>query len=588
MNRSRWCLLIAAVPIVLAAQFLLRYREASVLQYLDRPDGSGAAVVNWKPNQGLDVLAWDRDFKNTRTIHRIRRVSADHHTTMASDPKGNHLVLTQRDKLLCIDVSDGATLWESDRLVTGLGARRIDFIDQGRFIAVSLGGKPLQDDERASLAIIDAKNGQLVNGGQFNLVSRYLARRNRMAIQYSRAHERFGQWDLIELRDSDATLIKSFDFIPRDMAPGSDQVELDVAMTVSYRYQDSYLDRFRETRRVFAPHRPTVRTLDPTTFRPARFEHDSPGSSVADMRVQYVGYGEAVLIAFLIGLATAIWSVFLVFDGQVSTWQWRPVSDAFLLSGLLVLLLVPIQLYESSGHRLESQPAFYLSGAPTFLRSVLPSFLTAAAVTGCLAGLMWRRRPLYLWVAVFVSCALPVLLPTVAMTGVMMHLGYRFRDTRNDALSVEDKLAEQLSPPDVTDQTLTADQSKIRFGIREVMLATTAVAIFISIGLLGSFAIPKGCLLAGLIAIGVLVTEKSINSTAFFLCVFMTVLLGTGHAIWRGTGTGVFAFAVPMFITFAAMYGFRVRAPAQQLMTRQTNSDDSEISSPEANAGHQV
>ncbi|QDT12127.1 PQQ-binding-like beta-propeller repeat protein [Planctomycetes bacterium K23_9] len=554
MNRFRWCLLLAAIPIVLLAQLALSYRSLSVQGFVDRPDGSGAAILQHNPAQGVEVIAWDPGITNLRTIFNHRDRGLVKRTLIASNPSGEQIVVTRRQHLVCIEPQTGKVLWTTEQAKTALAPSRIDFINGGRHLVVT---QDFSRSESSSIAILDAESGKAVQRTAIYNVARYLASKNRVAIQFSRQHERFSEWDLIELAGDQMKLIKSPAFAPREMLPNSLTVDLDVSVGGSYSERLDYIDRMK------SQHQSKVRLRPATLFQPARIEIVSNQKNKT-VRLQSLGFGESITALGLASLAAAIWSLLFVKNGAKSKQHSRLIGHAIVVLILMAVVTWPMTVPGWTESQNARQPAFILRAAPIFFQSVLPSLLSATALSFGLAGILSQRRPFYLWSIFFAACAMPFLLPVIGICVAVLSMGYRFRrPNRSLGNRKVDRIdSDALSQPscNAPNSSPAIDRQNFRFGILEMMLITAGVAIFIAIGHPGRFLIAHGCLLAGLLALSVLLTSRSTRSMTFCVSVMFVAFLGGGHHLWNGSATTVFVFAIPMLTSLAALQGYRLRA----------------------------
>ncbi|MGB7346021.1 MAG: hypothetical protein WBD20_17520 [Pirellulaceae bacterium] len=549
MNQYRWCLLLAAIPILVAAQIVLRYQEAEVLQYLDRPDGSGAALLRNLSNGNREIIAWDAGLTNRRKIYSMTLSAGSlRQIGITSDAKGERIAFLHRQSMICIQADDGTPLWKSEPLALIGDATRTNFVNDGQHLVVSTRER---HHAEGHMIVLETAAGNVVSSSKIEQVVRYLVKKNRLAIQYGRDHKRSGQWDVLQIDKDEASLVKSHPFVPSEMLSNGLQVDLDVTI------QASFVRRASEARKLYSKHSPTVDLENRTWMVPATFVGKGKFQGKS-LRVDSMAFSECVLLLLFVGLAAANWAIFLVRDGQRSDWQWRPVIDAVLLTVFLAVLCVQLGGTGWMSGQASSQPAFILRSAPIFFQSCLPSLLSALTLVAALGVLFWERRPAYVWAAVFTCCALPVLLPLVAICLIAMKAGYQLIDSGDKSESAALATIDDSEDDVVGPIAAEFQRRRLRFGISEMMLATAGLAIFFGIGQLGAFLIPVGMLLAGLVTLSVMLANKNLTSTVFFLSVFIVALLNAGNEIWSEMGTAVFSFAVPLFIAMAAMHGFRL------------------------------
>ncbi len=553
MNWRRSCLLLAAILIVTAAQWVLNYREVHLIQYADRQDGSGVALLHFTPNQDAQWIAWDAGMTNRRVIYRSPRLLDKQRQVLGIDNDGQRMAIVDRQHLIGIDVKSGQVIWRTNHEANQFNTKRIDFINDGKYIILSLQDAQTTGD---GIVIVNAKTGCVVANSLIENVSRYLVQNNRLAVQYGRMHERPTRWDTWELDDDQLRLIRSSDFIPNQMMPIVNENNLEVSMIVSY------MDRSEDQKRLYAKHLPTVLFRPAANFKPP-FLFSGQGSDQHWLRLNPLGYGETIVLLVLVALATATWAVFLVSEDYRRDWPWRPVIDAAILLAMLIAMSVPVSAIVDPSTAVDHAPMMFTSGdhVYVFFDGVIRCLLIAVVVVSCLMALMANPRPRYIWLAFLAACAYPMLLPPFAFVVTALKIGYRFRRA-----GIEQDLKQLRNADSPTSLQSNAGRRKWRFGIREVMLLTTGIAMLIAMGTISAWSVAGGCMLVVLLALSIAITDRSIVMSSFFLSVFFTSLYVAGHLIWPQTTIAVFGSAVPMLLTLAGVFGYRMQRSSRDVM----------------------
>ncbi len=568
MNRLHWCLLLAAIPIVIAAQFVLRYQEVRTLRYVDRADGSGAALLEVSSgvnaSDSIEVIAWDADLGNRRTLSWQPALTAKKGLLIAADTHGRFIMVSRGSGVSCLDGKSGEEIWFSGQELALRDATRLEFMNDDQHLLVI---RQAGEDGGSAATILNTESGESVAGIEGRNVARFLARGNRFAIQHGRESERFGQWDLFALESDKVRLIESTDFAPAEMLPVEKNVELDVSTTTTYYWDTPYSQRFVSGqdaglhRRVHAKHAATVEVLPANQFRPELLR--SADSEITNtIRVGKLGLGESIFLLSIVAVAVAIWVMVLVLEGASSGWKHRLLMDAVAITVLFIVLFVPLT---QGGGQAEADASalqrisFQRTSVTAFFDGPVVAFFAALMMVISIAGLLTRVSAFYLWGGFILACALPVLLPPIAIIFFLVFRGFRLtRSTQAEQLDVSERLRLSVSEPEQN----APKKSKFRFGIGEVMLITTGVALFIAIGQVSFYLIFWGFLLAGVLALSVLLMGESIQATTLFVCAFAVSIFGTGHRLWDLSGTSVFVFALPMLFALAAVHHYRIAKPA--------------------------
>ena len=441
MNRLHWCLLLASIPIVVAAQFVLHYKEATILQFVDRADGSGAALLDvssgYPAGNRIEVIAWDAGMGNPRTLSRKPMLNAKRRQLIAADSDGRFVVVPGESGVSCLDGATGREIWFAGQQTALQDATRVEFMNHDKHLLVIKQG----EDNRASLAsILSVASGKRLAGIAESDVARCLAKENRIAIQHGRGSERFGQWDLFSFDGDEARFIESADFAPREMIPVAKNIDLDISTTTKYYWNAPYSWRFVSgqdatlQRRVRSKHGATVKVLPANQFRPDILRSTDP-EVAKTIRASVLGFGESVALLSMVALAVAVWVTVLVLEGASSSWKDRPLVDALAITILFVVLFVPLAHRWSQTEG--STPAFQRSTVITFFDGPVVAFFAALVMVAGISGLLTQMRPFYLWGGFILACALPVLLPPIAVIFFLLFRGFRMiRSTKGAPLGV--------------------------------------------------------------------------------------------------------------------------------------------------------
>ncbi|MEL6110910.1 MAG: hypothetical protein AAFU85_33300, partial [Planctomycetota bacterium] len=222
--------------------------------------------------------------------------------------------------------------------------------------------------------------------------------------------------------------------------------------------------------------------------------------TVLHRRVLNASESERSAIAALISLVVTAVVLVGTYDGLHASNPWRPFFD-----GLILLVFFAVcfcawdrSLWPANESRFDAVRA-------------LPSVIASAS---CLAflGLAATRRKFYVWLALLFACCLVFLVPPVIVALIRRHRGFRW-PTPNVGTGSDE------SP---------ATRSRGQFGIADVMLATTGVALLLAVSTASGAELMMNAAISGVV---------------------FGVLVAVGFVIMRSQGFAWFTLAVACFLS---------------------------------------
>lgn len=229
----------------------------------------------------------------------------------------------------------------------------------------------------------------------------------------------------------------------------------------------------------------TTRSLGTQVWRPAT-EVQPAWSYSTFSRVLSSSFVLAV-VAPLIAILTLIWSqLFISFDPVCGPW-WHVFSRLAILMGMLFLIGVPVgtAYFDASG------------GA---IRAVFPRYMLIACAQAVGFLLLLRiRRPRHVWIAIFAACTIPMLFVPMLLAAV-------------------------LRVGEIADARARSKGNFIRFGIREMLLATAAIALLMQVGRLSLPIVWIGIPMTLHLGLSyLLASEKLISFATLLICIPIVV-----------------------------------------------------------------
>ncbi|NND98523.1 MAG: hypothetical protein HKN47_14480 [Pirellulaceae bacterium] len=572
MSLARWFLLIGWVPIVFGADAVSSFRHVRVREFCDASNGSLFAIVSFRPNDGSQVWAWSAELTNRRTIYTSRdSFRNDAVTDLVCKSDGSQVMFCVNQQLRACDVATGNEIWRSKtRGHYGQGIRSHLAADEKYVLLIGTG----RQWSRRPVTIINADDGREIGQVQPQFMNRFVWSNNRFAYQIdpfltdNSPDYKGGAWKVYEISDNQIQFLETVRPTPRALMDSDGLWELD--LTASYEYQTTH--RFQQSPSQYE-------MLEADGYRPTRFVSAGRNLSkpVSHVRLAPLGRNESMLLLVVVGLAYVFWVSVLIADGQRSAWPRRIWLDSLLAGGLLLLICTSIERLISGDHILRSpQGVNFVQQNAMLIEHVWFSYFGALAVSLAVITLIRRPKPQYVWFSLFIACALPVLIPPLVLVLGLVLAGVKFglrQEIECSRSSQSRGLASQSgrSTDTVTDQEVEANapsgelslesgqlRQRMRFGIREMMLATAVAAVFIGVGQLSMYLLPYGIALALLIALSLLMTASR-PSTWILLAVSLwaAAMFGASDSLLGSTDL-VFLATIPAVIAFAAVYGYRI------------------------------
>lgn len=270
--------------------------------------------------------------------------------------------------------------------------------------------------------------------------------------------------------------------------------------------------------KVFVPNSDgrTMETTPPGRWRDsAEIRVVASDGTVLHRRVLNASESERSAIAALLSLVITAVVLVAMYDGLCAPKSWRLFVDGLIL---LVFFAVAFCVWDRS-----------LWPAQESEREVIRALPSVIASASCLAflALAGARRKFFVWLAILVACCLVFLIPAVIIALICRQLGFRWPIVDGVTRSEEHQTTKPRS----------------QFGIADVLLATTGVALLLAVSTaagteLAIGAAIYGVVFGGLVAIGLVIMRSqllawfALAGTCFLSCqslqcrdVFTAVLL---------------------------------------------------------------
>ncbi|MEL6110605.1 MAG: hypothetical protein AAFU85_31755, partial [Planctomycetota bacterium] len=227
--------------------------------------------------------------------------------------------------------------------------------------------------------------------------------------------------------------------------------------------------------------------------------------SGAQERPFYNSSGVVIALSLAMIVPMVFWTRELVTDGLNWNRSYRPFLNLTLIFCLLFLLGMPM------GSRV-------LKVDPNPLQQQLTVFLLLAAAQAMLFALLTRiSQPRHLWIAILAACSFPPMLLVVLLARVVR------------------------SP-----QAVVQEKSKFRFGIAEMLLSTTGIAILLAIGVQSLWMVGAGFGIALHILISFLFTRTREWSWGTLVVSLAVVTLASTLQSFTNLSPMFYLFAVPL------------------------------------------
>ena len=176
------------------------------------------------------------------------------------------------------------------------------------------------------------------------------------------------------------------------------------------------------------------------------------------------------------------------------------------------------------------------------------AFASAVLVWSIYSLVAGLRKPSYVWALLIGSCAVPVVLPPVLLALWWRKLGFTSRFW----------FREPCDQSSTEDQPAKGENLGFRFGIREVLLVTAAIAVFAGVGIQTAefFTAGLGYALVVLLAFALGSGNRTAKATVL-ICSLIALAAVASHGV-RGEGAwaSLHTVHVVLVFSFASVYGY--------------------------------
>ena len=539
MNKSRWFLLLSALPIVFAARQCLNYHEISVSELVESASGEVFAIVKEEGTGVNQLWAWSADLKNRRTLVRSPWTNPSNGLTgLACNSTGDCLVYSVNRLIVAIDPQTSQPLWQVKHMPKWSNSVASVFFNDEKQLMV-LGhnksgwfGQPT--------AILDVATGeQIISFDQ--PILRLIASQDFLAVQCGEKHlrdgkltARRGSWDVYQIVENEIELIDTVAFSALDRMPNPRKLDLDIS--ASSMPKDA-VGAVKPSRTFVAPK--TIVELADASLPTQLIKVD--GNQRHRTRLSTLGRGETHILLLAVVVASVVWAWLLVYDGAKSEWTYRVVVDAV----LLVCFLSAISI-QWNGMGL---PGFFEANALSFFVAerggLFPGTFSALAcglvVVAGFCSLMHWQEPVVYWTACFVGCVMLPIGASVLVVAILIANGSRF--------------GRQL---DENSERSPKPRKRLRFRINEMMLLTAGVALLIGMGRYTYQLIPAGLIVTGCILFSIVLAGFMHWRPVTWIAFVFTWVYSASSSALQETHSLTFMATIMLGFAFLAMYGYSI------------------------------
>lgn len=260
---------------------------------------------------------------------------------------------------------------------------------------------------------------------------------------------------------------------------------------------------------------------DGTLMREWKTDRTETIQRIKHERPFYESSGAVIGLALVMVVPMVFWTRELVVDGLAASRVYRPFINLTLLLGLLFLMGMPI------GSRV-------LDVDPNPLQLEIPMYVLLAAAQAMLFALLVRiAEPRHLWIAILAACTFPPMLLIVFLARVV-------RGPRNRP----------------------KQPSKFRFGIAEMLLSTTGIALLIAVGLQSLWMVGAGLGIALHVLVSYLVTRTRELSWGTLVISLVLVTLALTLQSVVNFWVMFYLFIVPLAFSLIGIQGWLDELPS--------------------------
>lgn len=520
-------LAVIAVAIIAIGQWCSSWREASTFGIALAEEGFTLAVVSIQGEPGADLWRFSPGLDNPEIVLE----SVGKSSSLWSNPGGTVVIMQLHGTLCCYDLETRRSRWRSSAGNRWGQAQKLQSSDARHFITVRVAS-----NGRRIVVIRSLADGKILGRYESDSAITELAEAENefRFLDYEKRVIRFHQ----DGGESFAMEIGTL----ADLEAPEEWTRHEINGVTPYAVSSTSGNSTQYVTAVLNGRRPSTSLV---------LRNRETGELVASYQMAWSSFAIQEILAGLC-LATACWGLAIELRGSKSSSPQQVIIDLLLIFGLVVLFSIDWTELESS-------------------RAIANAMLIPLGVAGLFIATLQTTRPLYVWMIVFAACGFPVLIPLVVIALVMRACGLRYCYPSHVDGPVADS-DHDVDPGSDVSNPIGPDRRKFRFGIAEVMLATTAFAIFIAVGTQSLFFFSSAPLLAFGVIIALLVGQ--IRSAATLVSAFCMGAMSYVVGSWQ-------SFAAPQLIlaTFPALVLCFSHPAAYGYRLRKRQPDESEIGS---------
>ncbi|QDT11804.1 hypothetical protein [Planctomycetes bacterium K23_9] len=529
MNRNRLSQLFLFLTLLFIGQWFANSWPVSWREVVTSNDGRIFTVSSYPSFRGAELWEWQPDLSSKRPL---RSFWHSYGQVLLSED-ASVMICDTGSKVLAINTANGETLWMNEDPLW----RRIHLLDGGRHGLYASGN----DRQIDTISVFDIRTGDI---------------KEELSIL-----DLIGGRGLKRLQLCDSGFILKLPQAPNEkfawdgtkMVLAAEPPTASELTTAQRRYDTEFMRRLESAMDSDTDDLPggrNVRVLSATDSRASRIEiiDNDKQTLLAAKQIGHPLFVHLLAGIVFVGIGIA-WVILLLVDTTQSKQpdRYRCLIDLFFLASGLALATIP-----GLGN--------FVPEAATEGQFWRITAFPLAVVTWILVSITLNlKNSSYIWAVVISSCAVPVILPAVLLVVAMRWLRFQ-------------PMLLKSEQPLIADEPTHANQNqgrRFRFGIHEVMLLTTGVAIFVGIGSQAMDFVPGGIGYSLLIALAVLLSQNTtIAKTTLMIAtvaVFASVLSQPQHSTERWS----INHALMLIITFsfAAICGsgiHRKRNPSDQ------------------------
>ncbi|MCG8648819.1 MAG: hypothetical protein MI861_03250 [Pirellulales bacterium] len=505
MNRTYCYLLLVLVPVLMAGRWCSQWWPASFGGVMASENGRIFTLVRKESFREAEIWEWSADLSRHWTLLNV----LPNCRSFRCSRDGTLLFWDTGSAISAFDTQQGLIRWSWEKGAAN-SITNIKLMDDDRHLLLL--GRTQQD-----VVVLDAQSGRLIDGiGSASRahIKRYAVQGNVIAVEsYDGRREgyRLVQGRLHPIESAEQRGLIDGGLIDYRPIAGPSVLRNRMRCVLSQTRVGLVTERSDTAAS-------TIKIMD---RRSGRTIHQAQlGSSAAAISL--------VLVA--VAFVAVICTMLLVQQGVNHPNRGKAFVDlgVFLLCLSLLCVGVSSDLMPQEVGRMQAIKVVAMFGA----------------ALSCLLFLLFLclRSPDHLWLAIFVGCAFPFLLPLVGLALLL-----RLCDFHSPF----------VLPP--YGRAFRWSREKLRFGIFEMLLGIAAAATLFGLGVSSLFLVPLGFAVAVLLLVSILL---SLHHTAAMAtvgtCSLAIVLFVCGNPFYW---TGVLVLIPPLVFSFLSVYGYAMQRP---------------------------